>query len=174
MHLTDEQLNEYLDHELQDRVQVEMHLSSCDECAARLSQLKNLFDEIESLPEINLSRSLVPHFVPHTPSLPRWLTLTATLQAALAILTIIIGTPFVLQLTSPYLSDLEAPSFGGIFLVLQSQWMALLDMLSALQLPRLPEIPVVEVSSLALALILAAVSALWIVGNGLLLRNNIK
>lgn len=174
MHLTDEQFNEYLDHELQDRVQVEMHLSSCDECAARLSQLKNLFDEIESLPEINLSRSLVPHFVPHTPSLPRWLTLTATLQAALAILTIIIGAPFVLQLTSPYLSDLEAPSFGEIFLVLQSQWMALLDMLSALQLPRLPEIPVVEVSSLALALILAAVSALWIVGNGLLLRNNIK
>ncbi len=53
MHLTDEQLNEYLDNESTDeRAQIESHLSSCDECAARLSTLQNLFAELESLPEL--------------------------------------------------------------------------------------------------------------------------
>ena len=37
MHLTDDQLNEYLDEATAERVQIEAHLSSCDECAARLS-----------------------------------------------------------------------------------------------------------------------------------------
>ena len=52
MHLTDVQLNEYLDNETTERTQIESHLSVCDECTARLSALKTLFTEIESLPEI--------------------------------------------------------------------------------------------------------------------------
>ena len=58
MHLTDDQLNEYLDNEAADRVQIEAHLSSCDECAVRLSTLQNLFAEMESLPELTLTRDL--------------------------------------------------------------------------------------------------------------------
>ena len=39
--LTDVQLNEYLDNETtNERSQIESHLSSCDECAARLSTLQ--------------------------------------------------------------------------------------------------------------------------------------
>ena len=58
MHLTDEQLNEYLDNEIVDRAQVELHLFACDDCAARLTALRALFDEIESLPELALSRDI--------------------------------------------------------------------------------------------------------------------
>ena len=43
MHLTEEELNEYLDNEIQDRARVELHLSACQECAARLSTLQALF-----------------------------------------------------------------------------------------------------------------------------------
>ena len=39
MHLTDEQLNEYLDNEIVDRAQTELHLFACDDCAARLTAL---------------------------------------------------------------------------------------------------------------------------------------
>ena len=55
MHLTDDQLNEYLDEVTTERTHIEAHLSSCDECAARLSTLQNLFTELDSLPELVLT-----------------------------------------------------------------------------------------------------------------------
>ena len=70
MHLSEEQLNEYLDEATDERAQIEAHLSSCDECAARLSALQDLFLEIESLPEVELARALAAPFTPR-PSLPR-------------------------------------------------------------------------------------------------------
>jgi anti-sigma factor RsiW len=174
MHLTDDQLNEYLDNESSERVQIEAHLSTCDECAARLTALKTLFAEIESLPELELTHSLTARFTP-TPSLPvgqlpTWLTLTATLQAVLALIAVIFAAPFVTKL----LPVVQMPSPTDIFLQLQSQWIAWLDALSVFQLPTLPQIPTLEISSLVLALTLAGVSMLWLVGNGLLLRNQTK
>jgi len=176
MHLTEEELNEYLDNEVQDRARVEQHLSSCEECAARLAALQTLFTEIESLPELALSHSLAAPFkrTSNLPAqLPRWLTLTATLQAALALIAIIIAAPFVSNL----LPALEMPTYSDVFLQIQSQWTAWLDILSLrsqIQIPTLPEIPVVELSSLVITLTLAGISMLWLVGNGLLLRNQIK
>jgi len=173
MHLTDVQLNEYLDNETPERAQIESHLSSCDECAARLTALRALFAEIESLPELTLSRNIAARFAlsPSLPApLPRWLTLTATLQAALALIAIIIAAPFVMNL----LPAIETPSFTDVFVQIQSQWIALLDILSQIQMPTLPEIPVIELSSLVITLTIAGVSMLWLVGNGLLLRNQIK
>jgi len=173
MHLTEEQLNEYLDNESAERVQIESHLSACDECAARLTALQTLFAEIESLPELELTHSIAARFTLRaTPSLPvgqlpTWLTLTATLQAALALITVILAAPFIAEL----LPAIETPSLTELFLQLQSQWTAWLDLLAAFQLPTLPEIPVFEISSLVLTLTLAGVSTLWLVGNGLLLRN---
>jgi anti-sigma factor RsiW len=171
MHLTDEQLNEYLDNETTERAQIETHLASCDECAARLTALKTLFTEIESLPELELTHPLAARFTP-TPSLPvaqlpTWLTLTATLQAVLALITVIVAAPFI----SKFLPVVQMPSPTDIFLQLQSQWIAWLDALSVFQLPTLPQIPVIELPTLVVVLTLASVSMLWLVGNGLLLRN---
>lgn len=178
IHLTNEQLNEYLDNESIEREQIEAHLSSCDECAARLEALQTLFSAIESLPEVTLSRDLreasLRDAAPYTrtsslpaPQLPRWLTLTAILQAAVALIATSLASPFVMNL----MPAIQIPSFMDVIVQVQSQWMAWLDMLSTFQLPAMPEIPVIELSSLVLTLTLAGISLLWLVGNGLLLRN---
>ena len=184
MHLTEEELNEYLDTEIQDRQRVELHLSACDECAATLAALQALFSEIGSLPELALTRDIseaplwgsaafTRDLNLHAP-LPRSLRLTVTLQAALALLAIIIAAPFVIEFVSPYLTNLPMPSFTDVFIQIQSQWMAWLDMLSNFRLPAAPEIPAIDLSSLVITLTLVVVSMLWLVGNGLLLRNRIK
>ncbi len=172
MHLTEDQLNEYLDNETSDRVKIESHLSSCAECAARLSTLQHLFAEIESLPELALTKSLAAPFTlrPSLPAkLPTFLTLTVTLQAAFAVVALIVAAPFVIQL----LPAIEMPSLGNVFIQLQTQWTAWLDILSQIQMPKLPTISF-QLSSLYLMSTLVVVSVLWLVGNGLLLRNQIK
>lgn len=177
MHLTDQQLNEYLDNEIANRPPVESHLYSCVDCATRLAALQALFVEIESLPEIDLSQNLAIPIARkgsgHT-SLPRSLRLTVTLQAVTAIAAIIFAAPFVTQFISPYVSSLQAPPFGDILLKMQTQWVTWLNMLTQFHLPALPEIPVIEVSSLSVMITVAGVFILWLIGNGLLLRNQIK
>ena len=175
-HVTDAQLNEYLDNETtsEERTRIESHLLACEECAARVAALQTLFAEIESLPELELSKPLAAPFTPPSslpvPQLPRWLTLTATLQAAGALIALLIAGPFVGNL----LPSVEMPSLTTIILQLQAQWMVWLDLLSTFQIPALPELPELEISSLMLTLILAGASLLWLVGNGLLLREQSK
>ena len=179
MHLTDEQLNEYLDNETNERVQIETHLSSCGECAARLSMLQALFTELDSLPEVALTKSLAAPFLTtrSLPApLPKFLTLTVILQAAFALTAIIIAVPFVANL----LPAIEISSLMEGITQLQAQWINLLDKLSTfnLQPSNLPtfnlqpttfQLPPLEISSLLMAL--AGVSVLWILGNGVFLRN---
>jgi hypothetical protein len=50
----------------------------------------------------------------------------------------------------------------------------LFDTLANIQLLTLPEMPVLGLSSIVIMSLLAGVSMLWLVGNGLLLRNQIK
>ena len=171
MHLTDVQLNEYLDNESAENAQIETHLSSCDECAAHFTALKTLFAEIESLPELELSHSLAARITlratPSRPAqLPRWLTLTATLQAAVALITLFIAAPFISNL----MPLVQLPSLTDAFIQTQKQWAGWLNLLSTFQLLTLPHPPVLEGSSLVITLTLAGVSMLWLVGNGLLLR----
>lgn len=179
MHLTDEQLNEYLDNDTANHAAIEAHLGSCDECAARLSALQALFIELDSLPEASLSRNLAARFKPRpslTPQLPRWLTLTASLQAVAALVALIVAIPFF----SIMLPQVEMPSFTTWSFEIQSLWSSWLDTLSTLALSpvkwfnlptfRPSNIPTLEMSTLFIAL--AIVSIVWILGNGLLLRNN--
>jgi len=168
-HISDVQLNEYLDNETANRAEIQVHLDSCDECAARLSAIQALFTELASLPEATLSRDLAAHFFPERklPQLPRWLTLTAALQAAAALVALIVTLPFLPVI----LPQVELPSFTTIFGQFQNQWQAFLKAFSTFHLPELATlpIPVMEISTLLFAL--AAIFVLWIFGNGLLLRN---
>ena len=169
MHLTDDELNEYLDNESMDRAHIESHISSCDECAVRLSMLQNLFAELDSLSEVELTRSLAAPFTlrPSLPAqLPRWLPLTVTLQAVIAVVALVLAAPFVIQL----LPAVEMPSLGNVFIQLQTQWISLLHILSQFQMPTIPTFSF-ELSSIYLVSTVAVVSMLWLVGNGLLLRN---
>ena len=171
MHLTDDQLNEYLDEAITERAFIESHLDSCHECTARLSTLQNLFTELDSLPELELTKSLAAPFTlrPSLPAqLPKFLTLTAVLQAAVALTAIGIAIPFIANL----MPSINLSAFVGVSIQLQTQWTSWLDALSTFQLPPMPELPIVEMSSLLLTL--AGVSVLWILGNGLLLRNQVK
>jgi hypothetical protein len=175
MHLTDEQLNEYLDHEANDREQMELHLAACEACAARLAALGNLFAEIESLSEVELSPEFSVSFAPSPkPSLPLSLTLTFLLQAALTVLVIMIAAPFVRQLLPWNPTGISIPSLMDIVLQLQSQWTTWLKAFSTFPIPALPELPGFDVSSLVVMFTVVGVSLLWLIGNGLLLRNQIK
>ncbi len=176
-HLSEEQLNEYLDHESQDHTQIEMHLSACDECAARLNSLQNLFNELDSLPQLTLSRDLAAPVIRRLSlpnKLPTWLTLTVGLQAMLAVIVAIIAAPFVIDFASTSVSVLQMPSFSETFIKIQTQWTAWMGMFSNFQMPAMPQLPVLEISSIMVMFTLAAVSMLWLIGNGLLLRNQIK
>jgi hypothetical protein len=171
MHLTNEQLNEYLDNETANRAEIETHLDSCDDCAARLSALQALFADLDSLPEVTLSRDIAARFRPRpslAPQLPSWLTLTASLQAAAALVAFIVAIPFF----SIMLPQVEMPSFTTWFFEIQSLWTSWLDTISTFQMPTFQpsNIPTLEMSTLFITL--AIVSIFWIFGNGLLLRNN--
>jgi anti-sigma factor RsiW len=176
-HLSEEQLNEYLDHESADRVQIELHVSSCDECAARLAMLQTLFTELEELPELALPRDLaapVMRRVGWPGVLPAWLTLTLAVQSALAIITALIAAPFMIEFASQSMPVLQLPGITETFLQFQTQWMAWQETISSFQMPVLPPIPTLQLSSLLILSTLTGASILWLVGNGLLLRNQIK
>ncbi len=176
-HLGEEQLNEYLDHESQEREQIELHLSACDECAARLNSLQNLFNELDTLPELKLSHDLAAPVVRRLSlpnQLPTWLTLTVGLQALLAVIVGVTAAPFVIDFASTSLPVLQIPSFSETFFKIQIQWATWLGMFSNFQMPVMPQIPAMEISSIVVMFTLAAVSMLWLIGNGLLLRNQIK
>jgi hypothetical protein len=176
MHLSDEQLNEYLDHATDERAQIEGHLSTCEDCSARLAALQALFSEIESLPELALSPGFSVRLepAPGVPAgLPHSLRLTLTLQVALATIAIVAAAPFVMQFLAPYAVSFSAPSLVDIFMQLQSQWTAWLDRLSHISLPAIPELPGIDISNLFVLLTIVGVSLLWLIGNGLLLRNQI-
>jgi hypothetical protein len=173
MHLTDEQLNEYLDNETNEREQIELHLHSCNECNARFSDLQNLFLELDSLPDLQLTRDLSTRFIYAgglIQSPPRWLMPTVFAQAALALIALIISIPFIIAL----IPQIDFNSFISPFFEIQSLWNSWLDSLSTFQFPTILQflIPVLEMSSLLLAL--AGIFILWIVGNGILLRNQIR
>ena len=174
MHLTDEQLNEYLDNETANRAEIETHLDSCNECVARLSALQALFADLDSLPEMTLSHDIAARFRPRpslaVPQLPTWLTLTASLQAAAALVALIVAIPFF----SIMLPQVEMPSFSTWFFEIQSLWTSWLDTLSTFRLPnyQFTNLPIYPVELSTLFIALAIVSIFWIFGNGLLLRNN--
>lgn len=175
MHLTDEQLNEYLDNETNERVQIETHLFACDDCTARLAELKILFTEIESLPELAVSKNFASRFTfqPNLfPQPPRWLTLTVFAQAALALIALIVSIPVI----TTYIPQVDMNSLMTPLFEIQTLWNTWLDSLSTLNLQlltfNLPTLPIIEISSLLLAL--AGIFLLWIFGNGILLRNQIR
>lgn len=173
MHLTDDQLNEYLDNETAARAPIELHLSACNECRARLIAFRTLFAEIESLPEVELTHSLAARFAtrPSLPSpLPRWLTLTASLQAASALIALIVAAPVIAR----FLPAIETPTLMGTLIQLQEQWTAWLDTLSTFCFPTMPSMTVPELPSLMLTLTFIGASLFWLVGNGLLLRKKIR
>jgi len=61
-HISDVDLQAFLDHELNDaqRSLVSEHVEACPACRARLGEFQSLFANIESIPEVPLRADLVP------------------------------------------------------------------------------------------------------------------
>ena len=176
MHLTDDQLNEYLDNESSERPQIESHLAECAECAARLAALQAFFDEIESLPELELTRPIAALFT--RPSslpapLPRWLTLTATLQAALAFIAIFFTVPIVSRYLTPVLQAISFPAFSDVLIEIQMYFVMWLQTVQSFQIPAIPTgfftLPE-ELSPTTLSISLLGLFLVWLTGNWWLLR----
>lgn len=175
MHLTDEQLNEYLDNETNEREQIELHLNTCHECSARFSDLQNLFLELDSLPDLQLTRDLSKRFNPSRELIrvpTRWFNLTVFAQATIALVALIIAIPFI----AIYLQQIDTTMLATSFAEVQTLWKTWLDVLSTFEFEstifELPTLPIVEMSSLLISL--AGIFIVWIFGNGILLRNQIR
>jgi len=176
MHLTDDQLNEYLDNESSERAQIEAHLASCDECAARLSALQTLFAEIESLPELELTHDIAARLITArslSVKLPPSLTLTVTLQAISALIAILIAAPYASGLLTHYSPDLSVSSWMNIMIGLQSNFVMWFQ---SFQTFRLPEIPTEvltlpkELTPEMIAIGVFSIFFVWVTGNWWLLR----
>ena len=186
MHLDEVTLNEYLDAALapEQRSAVEAHLARCPDCTTRLNGLRALFAELETLPETSPRRDLSPAVITALRRrLPESLVAAPALRAVfaaqalialvllgLALPTIVRATEWavVTQLAGQAVADI-AGAFTGITSELQALQISLQRFMAAslefVRQPPLPSLPMLNVG-----LCLAAVSLLWLVGNGLLLR----
>jgi anti-sigma factor RsiW len=169
-HLSDELLNETLDHALAPnlRVGVESHLAACPECAARLDELRALFTEIDSLPDLALGVDFAPAIVAHLeqnaplPRPIRWLTIVQSIGAVLAA---ILAWP----LAETFIQPLKLPSLAEILSGLTSSW---LQFTAGLRLPEFTlQAPTLglDLTSTSLMIAIVSLSALWLAANGLLL-----
>jgi hypothetical protein len=163
-HLTEAQLNEYLDGELGTRAQqaAEAHLAGCTACRKALADLATVATALACLPEEALERDLAAPVLDRLPR-PRpgigWKLLLSA-QAGFAL-------GLVLLVGANLRSLLEIP-FLGAFLTLSLPVIEL----PAFQVPTLA-FPAFETqpSTAQLAFLAAAALLLWGVGNAILLKN---
>jgi len=176
-HTTDDLLNEYLDHALTQtqRTEIEGHLRECDECSTRVNELRALFDEIESLPEAKLERDLSKEVAAAANRRVTFAPLLWLLFAAQAVAAVVASAvagwliqPLIQQTVDVNIlaaQSIETLTVEWANWVSESQ-IALEQTLQTLTQP-LP----FEASMLIIAMLVTAVSLLWITGNGLLITS---
>lgn len=167
-HLTETQLNEYLDGELAGDEQnaAEAHLVACPDCRAALGELRALAAAVESLPEAPLPRDLASLALTQLPP-PRlalgWkLVLAAQAGSALGLLLLVVAN-LLSNLRLPVLSNLPALALPLIQLPLPT--------FSSL-LP--PSSFVSHLSSFEILFLAASALLLGGLGNAVLLRGRLE
>lgn len=174
-HLTDSQLNEYLDHALTASVRDEAgaHLRSCAECRARLDEIQFVFTSLAELPEARIAYDLSAAVLSRLPQKQSRVWdpfFPAQLGAALGAL-LWLST----QITKFIPTDFSALHFPQ-FTIPTLQFPALYSLFSNLYsllyspLPAL-NLPTFQLSTFQLAITSISVFALWVIGNATLLRN---
>lgn len=185
-HLSDSQLNEYLDDALHPatRQEVEAHLKICENCQARLEELELVFSSLETLEETILSHDLAPRILaglPHKMDRTWTPAFAAQLGAVLGALlwlswqisrTLVVpGFPTfqIPQLTLPEIV-FRLPAFNPLQLLFGFQW-AIPHF--ALSLPKFPRLPF-SASRTEIALIGIAALLIWLGSNVALLYNQME
>jgi anti-sigma factor RsiW len=175
------------------------HLAACRECAARLDRMQALFAALDSLPDLQLERDLAPGVLSSVrkselglrPTAPAVLTavrgsgfaerprlrLLFAVQAILALVLLAAAIRLALQnLTVPDLSqvsDAQVLTLSGLYLSMLEEWNAVLagaGRFLATGLATRPDLPLPSLPTFGLALIVLAAGLLWLVGNGVLLK----
>lgn len=169
-HLPDELLNEILDEALAPdlRAEAEAHLTACPDCSGRLAELRTLFAEIDSLPDLPLAVDFAPAILARleksTP-LPRPIRWLAIVQAFGGLLAVVLSWPLI----EPLIPPLDFPALNSTFIELAASWLQTsLDFqfpVIAFELPSLG----LDLPSTTLTLATLGVALLWLLANGLLL-----
>ncbi|KAF0107428.1 MAG: hypothetical protein FD146_1906 [Anaerolineaceae bacterium] len=161
-HLTEPQLNEYLDDELDapGRAAVNSHLATCADCRGALAELQAVASTLAALPEEPLTRDLTASVLAKLPQ-PRvrlgWklaLAAQAGIGIGLSILVIanclpLVNLPGLAAALSVSLPAIELPSFY-------------------------PSSFIFHPSSFSIIFLAASALLLWGVGNAVLLRGRIR
>ncbi len=184
-HLADDGLFEYLDQELspESRQKIESTLAECAECQERLLEIRRLFGEIESLEAIDLERDLVSAVMERVPgetgfrTLPN-LSASLSLQSLVAVLILAASLPALLQQASiTELAGMVQDNNRLLLETLQGGLAAVMEIVTQLRIGLeavLSETVALQTGPIELVLILPlliSTGLLWLVGNGILLRN---
>jgi hypothetical protein len=176
-------LHAFLDRALdaEERAAIDVHLEGCPFCAARLAELQALFACLEDLPDTPLQRPLDGHVlasIRRRAAVPRAYRVAIAVQLALGALVLVLARHWVIDaltgLTSMPLQDRLVASVRESFGDLSLLWPWVERSAASLPNPfvdwvsRLPAIPLVVSQWGPL---MAAALALWLLGNGLLLRS---
>lgn len=185
MHATDEQLHAYLDGGLDpsDHARIQAHLAQCQHCQDRLEAIRALFSAIEGLPEEPLGRDLTPEVLDAIRPQIRWPARVRILVAAeLLLALILLAIAWPRAATWEALPDL-AQSLSGIELTWQAisreavgsmigLWDRTIQLVQAVAGEWMPPgFPTMTVPLLWSAIVGAL--ALWLAGNGALLRRDL-
>lgn len=169
-HISDETLNETLDQTLAPglRAEAESHLATCPDCSARLAELRAVFADLDSLPDL-------PFEVDFAPAILARLEQNALLPRPIRWLTVVqaIGTVLAASLAWPLAETMlpawKLPPLQNISSELAT---SLLQTITNIRFPKL----VFDLPSLSLDLpittltvTILGVALLWFVANGLLL-----
>lgn len=177
-------LQEYLDGVLadEDRERLDLHLAQCDDCAAKYASLKYLYAEMERLPDEPLAHDISARVIrsialkeDRKPYL--YLLIMAQLAAAIIVFAAIwprislelVNRYSLVQLLEPLRKFEQLSAQGTLFVReflnwIYTQWIATLSM-PAIDWP---------ITGLPLALAVSGMTLLWLLGNGLLLREPVN
>ena len=185
-HPSETMLQAYLDDELpgEQRRAVEAHLEACSNCQERLAELVTLFAQLQTVPERSLSRDLSGQVVAAVRSRRKESALVARLAWAEALvafgLGVIVwvftgGTVFAGFPTSDLTGGIERMvNLAGALLEAQLEWTGQLPITLEnvlTEVARFPPGNLVEVTGwISWGPALALAFALWLIGNGVLLR----
>jgi len=190
-HLTETELNEYLDEMLDEssRISVEKHLTVCEHCRSKLSEIETLFSTLADLTDMPLTRDLRPGVLarlpkPKEPQIPGlWQQPIFVVQSMLTILLLALSMPMLRTLV------LQVAVWWSEISLRRMNFPALAEMVThlnplltwryhfsfdlpglSLTMPTLPNLPYSLDINIVLLLVISA-GLLWIFGNFSLLRN---
>lgn len=181
-HLSDSQLNEYLDHALTaaEARQVEAHLHTCRDCQIRMTDLQHLFSRLMDLEEVPLPRdlaALVLNKLPHQTKSAWTPALAAQLGAVLGVLAWL-SWQIAGRVQFPNFRVLQIPpwTFPAMESLVPAVNLSEVPVRISLTLPQLtlslPNLPALPIAASAAEITAIGIASLliWLAGNVILLR----